>query len=146
MAEEAAEIVQPPPRQPSRAAQRGVKRQREAPVTSRAPPVPRGPAPSRCSRVSAAAGVAKTLCSRVSVAPKPLGPRVQPVKQEALDNFGMKHDSRRLGAWSDDEKEELVRLVKEMEPCGAADWEVCAQCCKNPEMQQFGCWLRKQNK
>ena len=33
-------------------------------------------------------------------------------------------DSSRLGAWTPGEKQGLLDLVAEMEPCGAADWEV----------------------
>lgn len=33
-------------------------------------------------------------------------------------------DSSRLGAWTPEEKQGLLDLVAETEPCGAADWEV----------------------
>lgn len=33
-------------------------------------------------------------------------------------------DSSRLGAWTPEEKQGLLDLVAEVEPCGAADWEV----------------------
>ncbi len=33
-------------------------------------------------------------------------------------------DSSRMGSWSQAQKIELVRLVREHSPCGAADWEV----------------------
>jgi len=33
-------------------------------------------------------------------------------------------DSSRMGSWSAAQKIELVRLVRESSPCGAADWEV----------------------
>ncbi len=33
-------------------------------------------------------------------------------------------DSSRMGSWSQAQKVELVRLVREHSPCGAADWEV----------------------
>ena len=33
-------------------------------------------------------------------------------------------DSTRMGCWSAAQKVDLVRLVREHNPCGAADWEV----------------------
>lgn len=33
-------------------------------------------------------------------------------------------DNSRMGSWSQAQKVELVRLVREHSPCGAADWEV----------------------
>ncbi|KAK9831475.1 hypothetical protein WJX81_008615 [Elliptochloris bilobata] len=36
-------------------------------------------------------------------------------------------DSSRLGAWMPAEKQGLLDLVAEMEPCGAADWEAVAE-------------------
>ncbi len=37
-------------------------------------------------------------------------------------------DSSRMGSWSAAQKVELVRLVREHNPCGAADWEVRSPC------------------
>jgi hypothetical protein len=36
----------------------------------------------------------------------------------------VRRDTSRLGSWSQAQKLELVRLVKELHPCGAAGWEV----------------------
>ncbi len=35
-------------------------------------------------------------------------------------------DSSRLGAWTPEEKQGLLELVADLEPCGAADWEARA--------------------
>lgn len=42
----------------------------------------------------------------------------------AGNNHAIRRDTSRLGSWSQAQKLELVRLVRELHPCGAAGWEV----------------------
>ena len=46
----------------------------------------------------------------------------------------MQRDSSRMGSWTHAQKLELIALVQDQNPCGAADWEVrnlsvCPTCC-----------------
>ena len=40
--------------------------------------------------------------------------------------YKVQGNASRLGTWTDADKAELLALVAELQPCGAADWEVIA--------------------
>ena len=39
----------------------------------------------------------------------------------------VQRDSSRMGSWTHNQKLELISLVQDHNPCGAADWEVTCQ-------------------
>lgn len=50
---------------------------------------------------------------------------VQSALMERL-NYSVRGDASRLGCWTESDKEELLLMVAQLQPCGAADWEVVA--------------------